>query len=263
MPEKPFPASDAPPPENAETSEDTLLGGRVRLRQPRHGYRVAIDPVLLAAAVDARTGERVLDVGTGVGAAALCLAARIAGAKVDGLEVQPHLAQLARGNAEFNGVENRLRVMTGDLTEPPDGLAPEYDHVMTNPPYLPADHGHPPADPSRLIADRETTADLAVWLEFCLQRTRRGGTLTVIHRADRLDELLAHLRGRIGDTVVFPLWPGAGRDGAKRVIVAGVNGGDGDMAVSPGLVLHEADGRFTDAAQRILRDGGALRLAAP
>lgn len=267
MPEKPSPTFETPPAVGGGTSEDALLGGRVRLRQPKRGYRVAIDPVLLAAAVPGRGGERVLDVGAGVGAAALCLAARVAGVTVDGLEVQPHLASLARENAGINGFEDRLRVVEGDLTDPPAdfgvGLAATYDHVMTNPPYLPARHGHPPPDASKHIASRETTADLAAWMDFCLARVREGGTATVIHRADRLDELLGHLRGRLGAVVVFPLWPGAGRDTAKRVIVAGTKGSVEAMSVSPGLVLHDADGGFTAEAQQVLREGAALRLAAP
>ena len=78
------------------TSDDMLFGGRVKLRQPVDGYRVAIDPVLLAAAVPARDEDPVLDIGCGTGAASLCLAARVQGCKVVGLERDHALAQLAQ-----------------------------------------------------------------------------------------------------------------------------------------------------------------------
>jgi tRNA1(Val) A37 N6-methylase TrmN6 len=248
-------------PIRSETSEDALLGGRVRLRQPKRGYRVAVDPVLLAAAVPARTGARVLDAGAGVGAASLCLASRLPGVAIDGLELQSGLAALARENAAINGMESRFRVIEGDVADPPEALAEAYDHVMTNPPYLPAHHGHPPADDSKRIANRETTADLSAWLDFCLARVRPGGTVTLIHRADRLDEILTHIRGRLGGAVVFPLWLDEACRDTKRVVVSGVLGDTAPVTMCAGLVLHRADGGFTAEAQVILRDGAALRLA--
>src|SRR5204863_7600140 len=115
-------------------SEDGLLGGLVRLRQPRKGYRAAIDPVLLAAAVDARAGRRVLDLGTGAGAAALCLMARIDGLSVVGLELDAGTAELARQNAGLNGRDG-FAVRTGDVRSLPLDLR-GFDHAIANPPYL-------------------------------------------------------------------------------------------------------------------------------
>ena len=120
-------------------AEDALLGGRVRLVQPAEGYRAAIDPVFLAAAVPAATGETVLDVGAGAGAAALCLAARLPEVRVCGVELAPDLVRLAVGNAGLNGLAGRVEFMAGDLLRPPARLAAgTFDHVMANPPYLPA-----------------------------------------------------------------------------------------------------------------------------
>src|SRR5215831_2654006 len=117
-------------------TEDALLGGRVRLLQPRKGYRVAVDAVLLAAAVDVHAGERVLDLGAGVGAVALCIASRVAGCHILGIELQAGLAALAERNAGLNGVNERVRTILHDLAEPlPAGIA-AFDHVVTNPPYL-------------------------------------------------------------------------------------------------------------------------------
>ena len=241
-------------------SEDALLGGRVRLVQPRHGYRAAVDPVLLAAATDARTGDRVLDIGTGTGAAALCLAARVPGVRVTALEKEPEVAELARHNAALNGVPGRVMVYAGDLLRPPPILAPgSFDRVMMNPPYLRADAATAPPGAWKAAANVEGEARLADWIAFAAAMVRARGHLTLVHRADRVDEILALLHGRFGGTVLFPVWPKAGED-ARRILVACQRGGRGPARLAPGLVLHEPDGSFTAQAEAVLRDALALRL---
>ncbi|UEM21698.1 methyltransferase [Skermanella mucosa] len=252
-----MPPADNPVPHR---TADRLLGGRVLLMQPARGYRAAIDPVLLAAATPASAGERVLDVGAGVGAATLCLASRVPGADVTGLELQPDLAALGAENIRANGLEDRVRILEGDLLAPPEGIAATaFDRVMTNPPFQEAGTHTPPPDGSRALAHGEGAADLAAWLDFCARRVKPRGTLTVIHRADRLDDLIALLHGRFGAITLVPLWPKAGRP-ARRILVTARKGARSPARLMPGLVLHEADGRFTGAAEAILRDGAALDL---
>lgn len=250
----------------AELTDDRLLDGRVVLRQPRHGYRAAIDPVLLAAAVPARAGERVLDVGAGVGAAALCLAARLPGVSVTGIEIDPALASLANANAEAAALADRVRVLAGDVADPAGPIPAEdvFDHVLTNPPYLEAGRADRSPDAVKDRAHVESGADLACWLDYCLARLRRRGTLTVIHRADRLDALLARLHGRrrdpVGGITIFPLWPKDDGRAAKRVIVQARKGGRAPTVIASGLVLHRPDGGFTAAAQAVLRAAAPLPL---
>ena len=239
---------------------DTLLGGRILLRQPVEGYRVAVDPLLLAASVPAATTGRLLDAGTGVGAAALCFAWRVPGAQVAALEVQAELARLARGNVALNGMDDRVSIVAGDILSPPSDFAPgTWDHVIGNPPYLPADRADPPPRAAKALANVEGDARLADWVDFALRMTRPKGAITFIHRADRLDELLALLHGRTGGIVVFPLWPKAGRE-AKRVIVRARPGVRTPMRVAAGLVLHEQGGGYTEEALAVLRDGAALTI---
>jgi FkbM family methyltransferase len=249
--------------EESEPEPDRLLGGRVRLRQPEAGYRVAIAPVLLAAATPAVAG-RVLDVGAGVGAAALCYAVRVPGAQVTGLEVQPELAAIATENIARNDLSDRVRIVVGDLLRAPDMLEPgTFDHVMANPPFMPADRGLTPPDRSKAVATVEGAADLAAWIDFGLRMVKPKGSITLVHRADRLDEVLTLLGawagGPVGGIVVFPLWPGHGRP-AKRVIVRARPGVRAPMRLAAGLTLHREDGEYDDAALAVLRDGEALAL---
>lgn len=243
-------------------TDDAFLGGRLRLWQPVAGYRAAMDPVLLAAAVPARAGEAVLDLGCGAGAAALCLGARVPGLGLAGLELQAEYAALARANAARNG--QVLDVVEGDVAAMPAALrARVFDHVLTNPPYYGA-AGPAAADAGRDRALREVLP-LADWIAAGLRRLRPGGRITVIQSADRLADLLAALAPGAGSVAVLPIAPRAGRP-ARRVIVAARKGGRGALRLLPPLVLHAApahagDGEdFTDAARAVLRDATALPL---
>ncbi len=247
--------------DDEQLTEDWLLDGRVRLLQPATGYRVGVDAVLLAAAVAARAGETVLDVGTGVGSAALCLAARAAETAVTGLDTNRAMVRLATANAEVNGVSRRVRFFTGDLMTPPIRLAPaSFDHVMANPPYLAQGTVRQSPHPAKAAATVESTADLDDWVRFCAMMARDKGVVTMIHRADRLVHVLQAFSERLGGLVVFPLWPGGGKDGkpAKRVIVSGVKGSAAPPSLVPGLILHQSDGAFTPEADAIVRYGRAL-----
>jgi len=255
------------------SEKTTILGGRVHLEQPIGGYRVAIDPVLMAAAVPAVTGQSVLDAGSGTGAASLCLAQRVPGVTVTGLELQPEMAELAARGAETTGVADRVRFVAGDiLAAPPEAPADAFDHVMANPPYMEAGKGRTPPDPAKRTATVEGAARLTDWVSFCVSRAKTRGTVTFVHRADRIEHLLAALAGRVGGLTVFPLWPGGASGGAggggiagqpaRRVLVQGRKGTATPSTLAPGLVLHGEDGAYTDAAEAVLERGEALDLGA-
>jgi len=244
-----------------ELTEDAFLDGRIRLLQPRTGYRAATDPVLLAAFTPARPGERVLDLGCGAGAAALCLAARVPGLDLHGLEIQPAYAELARRNAAANGLG--LEVHEGDLRRMPAALRRlSFDHVLANPPF------HPPAatpapDAGRDLAHREA-APLAAWIDAGLRRLAPGGRLVLIHRAARHDAILAALAGRAGGAEILPVAARAGRP-AGRVLVRARKGSGAPLTLCPPLTFHrgtshQGDGEtYTAEAQSLLRDMAALR----
>lgn len=239
------------------TTTDRLLGGRVMLRQPAKGYRSAIDPVLLAAAVEAPDGARIVDIGAGAGQVALCLAARRPDLRIAALELQAPLARLARENAAANSAA--IEVVEGDLHgDPPPFGGAGFDIAITNPPFWRAGESRPSPDPVKAIATVEGPEGLAGWMLASARLLTSSGRLLVIHSAARLGDVLA--AGRIAGfraITVFPLWPKAGET-AKRVIVALDRHGPENVRRCGGLVLHDGDGRYTAATESILRDGAAL-----
>lgn len=234
---------------------DQFLDGKLQLYQPRAGYRAATDPVLLAASVPVQPGQSVLDLGCGVGAASFCLGRRVEGLDLHGLEVQLWYAALARRNAEANGID--LTVHDGDIRAMPSALKERvFDAVMLNPPWHGASGSRSPSRPKD-VAHRLDTA-LAVWVAAALTRTRPGGWVVLIQRAEWLAEILAALQPRTGDISILPLSARAGRP-AKRVIVKARKGTLGPLKLASPLVLHAGERHvedgddFTAAARSVLR----------
>ncbi len=245
----------------AETTVDALLGGRIRLAQPRRGARVAVDAILLAAAVEARPGERLLELGAGVGAVSLCVAARLAGCEILGLEREADLVALANANAAANGMSARCRFVAGDVADPPREIreAAPYAAVFLNPPHLAAAAADPPPQTLRRRAFVEEGAGLPVWIRTAHRLLAHAGRILLIHRADRLDEVIAALRPRrlFGDIRILPVQPRTGEP-ARRVIVHARKGLRSPATLLPPLVLHRAGGGWSEAAERILRAGEGL-----
>ncbi|WP_395017298.1 tRNA1(Val) (adenine(37)-N6)-methyltransferase [Dongia sp.] len=235
---------------------DSLLDGRVEVAQPADGYRVAVDAVLLAAAVDAPEGGSVLDLGCGVGSVGLCLAWRRPDLRVTGLDREPVFAACARANAARNGMAARLVIFEADLRAP---LPQKFDQVAMNPPYLKAGTATVSAHPLKAAATAESEAKLADWIAAARDALKPGGILTLIHRADRLDDVLAAVGRSFGGIAILPIHPKQGR-AAKRILLRAQLGSGEPLAILPALVLHADDGAFTPAAESILRDGKALPM---
>ncbi len=243
----------------AEQTQDLFLGGRLRLAQPRLGYRAAADPVLLAAACPAQAGQSVLELGCGVGVASFCLGCRVAGLRLHGLERQADYADLARQNAATTGIGFDVHV--GDLRAMPAPLRVPFDHVIANPPYFAPADGTAASDAGREAAQREETP-LADWIVAARKRLHPGGWLTLIQLADRLPDALRALDG-FGAIAVLPLAPRPGR-AATRVILRARKGARAPFRLLAPLILHDGpahDGdrdNYAPAARAILRDGAGL-----
>ena len=251
-----------------ETTADAFLGGRIEVVQNKAGHRAGSDAVFLAAAVPARSGESVLDAGAGAGTAGLCVLARVPETHVTAVEIDGTQCALAKTNAVRNGFEARFRAIAADLTAPSKvlseaGLIREgYGHVMANPPFYAEGSVRVAPDASRAAAHVMPQGELERWVRFLATMTAPKGTLTLIHRAGELGNVLEALKDRFGDLAIFPLFPKSGTP-AGRVIVRGRKNSRAGLRVLPGLVLHEAGGAYTKEAEAILRGGAALSLDAP
>jgi len=249
-----------------ETTEDHLFKGRIRFYQPAIGYRSAIDTVLLAASINAKSGDRVVDMGAGVGVAMLCLGLRVDGVLIDGIEIQPVLADLSLKNINENGFEGRLRVFDGDITNPPEGIkAGEYDFAMANPPFMASGNGNPPPGEIKRTANFEGDADLNQWVKAALGLVRRKGTVVLIQRADRLADIISAILAAsdpngegAGDIAILPIHPKAGVP-ANRVIVSFRRAVKAPVTLLEGITVHLDNGGYTPLLERVL-DGGAVSL---
>jgi tRNA1(Val) A37 N6-methylase TrmN6 len=250
---------------SAEVTEDALLGGKLRLKQPRSGHRVGHDAILLAAACPARAGERVLDLGAGVGAAGLSLARRVEGTEIALVEVDPVLAGLAAENARLNGLETRVSSMVLDVAAPARafaaaGLAPETAaRVLMNPPFNDPVRQRASIDPQRRLAHVRSGGTLPAWVKTAARLLRPRGTLTMIWRADGLAEVLQALASAFGAATVLPVHPGE-REAAIRVLVRATKASRAPLVLLPGLVLNDASGRPTAQAEAVLRGDAVLLL---
>ena len=238
------------------TAESALLGGRVRLRQPVKGYRAGMDAALLAAAVAAEPGQRVIEAGCGAGAVLMQIAARHSGVALTGLERDPAMAALARENAGLNAAT--ATILEGDVAAGFRALdLPPFDWAVSNPPFF--------DDPGALRAPAEGKrgawmADdgLKAWTTFLLKSVREGGRIVVIHRADRLADLLALLGETAGSFAVRGVHPHADEP-AKRVLVQAIKTGKAPLRLLPPLVLHDrSDAKHTAEAEAILRGEAGL-----
>jgi tRNA1(Val) A37 N6-methylase TrmN6 len=249
----------------SETSEDAILGGRLRVRQPLRGHRVGHDAILLAAATGACAGEQAIDLGSGVGAAGLALAVRIPELKVTLVEIDAALCALAANNARLNHMDDRVNAVTLDA-ENLDALkgagffANAIDRVLMNPPFHDARRQHVSPDPRRRLAHVGAPGLLVRWVGTAAWLLKSRGVLTLIWRADELNEVLGTLGHAFGDIAVLPVLPRAGAP-AIRVLVRAVKAGSGPQIDYPALALNDEHGQPTAAAETVLREGKILNIA--
>ena len=244
---------------------DEFLGGKLRLWQPKVGYRAGVDPLLLAASLPVQAGQTVLDIGCGIGTAGFAVMARVPGVAVTGIEVQPLYAELARRNVVETGLA--LDVVEADFASRPLQLRERsFDHVIANPPYFDRKASVAGPDGGRERAMGEDTP-LAAWVAYAAKRAKPKGYVTFIHRAERLPELLAAMAENLGSLQALPLTPRTGRE-SQLVLVRGRKGGRAAFRLHAGLLVHEGPGHagdrenYTPLFQQVLKAGAALPFPA-
>jgi tRNA1(Val) A37 N6-methylase TrmN6 len=249
-----------------EFTEDAFLGGKLRLRQPRSGHRAGHDAMLLAAATPARSGDRVVEFGAGVGAAGLAVGKRVAGIKLVLVEIDEKLAGLAAGNAAANAVEADLIVL--DVTSPAGafaaaGLLPDSaDVVLMNPPFNDSARHRASPDKAREIAHVATAETLEGWIHAGRRILKSGGVLVMIWRAGGIAEVLAALDRGFGSVAILPVHADVASP-AIRVLVSAVKGGKAPTRMLPALILNDETAKPNPKVQEILAGNGVLPLARP
>jgi tRNA1(Val) A37 N6-methylase TrmN6 len=245
-------------------TEDAFLGGKLVLRQLKSGHRAGHDAMLLAAATPARSSNRVVDLGAGVGAAGLALARRVTGIELVLVEIDEALAELARGNAVANAIA--AEVVVADVTSSAAefaaaGLSPDsVDIVLMNPPFNDSARHRASPDKAREIAHVATDTTLEGWIHAARRILKSGGVLTMIWRADGLAQLLAALDRGFGSLAILPVH-GDAASPAIRVLVRAIKGGKAPLQMHAALILNSEAATPDQQVQDVLAGKGVLPLA--
>lgn len=246
---------------SSHITEDEFLGGKLLIKQPRNGYRAGVDPVLLAASVNAKPMQSVLELGCGVGVASLCLGRRVPDLQLTGIEIQSDLAQLAQENAAHNQLT--MDVVIGDLAVLPQGLkSSQFDHVIANPPYFDRLKTTPAPDPSRERSIGEQTP-LESWTSVAAKRVKPKGYVHFIFRSERLPELLNAFPKELGSLRILPFSARVGRASELLILRARKSGRAGFCLEAP-IIMHKGtehttDGEsYTDLINQVLRHGAQI-----
>jgi tRNA1(Val) A37 N6-methylase TrmN6 len=241
-----------------ETTDDAVLGGKLKLLQPVKGHRAGHDAILLAAAAPAC--KHAADLGAGVGTAGLALLARGVAERVTLIEIDADLAALAKRNAEQNGFAARCEIIAGDVLKlgRKDGIpSPAADLALMNPPFNDPARKNVSPDSSRRRAHSAGNAEIDLWITAAERALAPNGTLVLIHRPEAIETILASLNRRFGAAELIPIFPRPGVP-AIRLIVRAIKGRRTPPSMLPGLCLNDANNQPSDAAEKILRDMGPL-----
>lgn len=249
-----------------EQTVDAFLGGLVTLVQPRKGHRAGLDAALLQALVPSDAAGLAIDLGAGVGTVAFSVAARVSTLSVVGVERDATLLALGLQalalpeNARF---ARRLRLVAADVSPARDlavrlGLGDRTaDFVLMNPPFDEEGRGTRSPDARRRDAHVAASGLLKSWTASAVALLAPGGRLAFIHRADALAEALDVLSDGFGGVRIWPVHPSENAP-ASRILVTARRGSRAPLSISPGLNLHQADGKWTPHADAILRGKAEL-----
>lgn len=240
-----------------ETTDDTLLGGRVRVRQPKQGYRVGLEAPLLAAFAlgePRKPPRHIVDLGAGVGSVGLCASHFCVGARLTLVEDEPATAVLARVNLEQNGLSARGSVVVSSVTQVVETLGRGVaDLVLTNPPWFDEAAGHVPDDPRRRRARMLGPAGVAPFLAAGRQLLGRGGRLCIAFPAPSLAALFRAFdaTGLVAKRMRF--LHGRATANADVVFVEAMPAKPGGLRVQPAWLVRTAGEAYTDEIAALLR----------
>ncbi len=244
-----------------ETTLDYLFQDIISIEQPAKGFRFGIDAILLAASVASTKKINILDVGCGVGTVSLALAQRIEECRIMGIDKQHPYVRLASKNIKENLFQHKIEVLWAEIEKPPPRLAAaSYDVVVTNPPFFEPNNARPSPQELKARANHFTAEmNLAKWLNFCLLMLKSKGFCYLILPAKDLGNVISILHAKAGWCEVFPIFSKSGQP-ASRVIIKCQKNIKGDDILYQGLVIHNADGSYTNEAAKVIHGGKALAI---
>ncbi|MEE2525266.1 methyltransferase [Hyphobacterium sp. HN65] len=236
----------------------TLLDGKVIANQADAGFRSGLDAVLLGASIDIKPEHVGIEFGCGSGAAMLVAAHHNKVSRFQGFDKMPALVGFAEDNIAANGWSDRVVAFQADVGNPGHlGMAHQ---VFFNPPFYDDPKKMVPPKFQKHAAYMSGDAPLEVWIRLANKVLTPKGRMTLIHRADRLGDILGISKKWFGDVVIKPISPYADRP-AKRILVSAKKGTFGDMKILPPLVLHDgSDRKYTEEAESILRGSDRIEL---
>ena len=236
-------------------TNDYLLNKKIKIFQPKDGYRASTDAVFLSSLLDSKKVKKddtILDVGSGTGAISLCLASRLKDVKITGIDIQKDLVELSNMSSKENGYDSFLTYINTDIRKKTSLPSGTFSFVITNPPY--SDHDMPSPNESKKLAHNHQDFDLTGWLSFCLKMLKPKGYLLVINRAEAINEIITSIGKKAGSINILPMYSKLGQD-AKRVAIIAQKTAKGITKILPPFYTHNKDGSYTDKAQSILRLG--------
>jgi tRNA1(Val) A37 N6-methylase TrmN6 len=235
------------PPDNL--TNDSILGGRIKLLQPKIGYRVAIDPIVLAHFVNIKPGEKILDAGCGAGTVSLILKSKEKLAQVTAIDVDEEMCSICRQNSRLNFLEIEVKNIAIERINEDFSLQNRlFDHVVTNPPFFKQKSSR--VSESKKLANFETI-NLADWIASCVKKLKNNGILSIIHQASRIDDILQALKNIAGSVVIIPIFPKK-NCAANRVVVQAKKSGKSEAKICFGIVAHNDDGSYSEHMRNIL-----------
>ena len=241
-------------------TQDLFLGGKVVLWQSIDGYRAGIDAVLLASSTKPKTNQRILDLGCGAGAVALCVLANYPNVFVTGLEIMEETVDVAKLNAKENNLKVNFCPVLGSIADvPPKIKKNSFDLVLSNPPFSASGTSNFSSNIQKKVAHVETGTNIEMWIKAAAAALKHKGTISLIHRADRLDHLLCALRPYFGEIIIHPLWPKPGRK-ANRILIKAKKGSKAPTILTTGTIIHMDNGSYTPEIESILRGRSLLTI---
>jgi tRNA1Val (adenine37-N6)-methyltransferase len=236
-----------------DTTTDTFFGGSLTVTQPRDGYRFSIDAVILAATLHLKTGQKIVDLGTGCGIIPLILAHRNSQVKIFGIEMQEALVDFARINVDQNRMADRIDILQADIrklkTEMIEGSA---DLVVSNPPYRCAGSGRINPNCQRAIARHEIHLNLSQLLKTVRSILRTGGRFVTIYPADRIVDLFCKMHAMGLEPKQMRAIHSRRAQGAKLILAQGVMRGNPGLTIDPPLIIYQSDGNYTQEMQTMI-----------